>query len=169
MQQGILRPCEFPWEMIWWWESENAGAATSRPWGWPSHHLGEQEQPAAPGWAAHAASPTPGISSIQGMWGQWGIISLEHGSLPGAHGCLCDFPSYQPLATSEEVDKLTSTVKSQERSPCARVLLLPDNWITGTRNWWTRDYSLLSLWSTTSADLPSTLLLQTLHLPEGAK
>lgn len=48
-------------------------------------------------------------------------------------GCWCDFPSYQPLPTSE-VDKLASTVKSQERSPCAWVLLFPDNWITGARN-----------------------------------
>lgn len=53
--------------------------------------------------------------------------------------------------------------------PVLRVLLFPDNWITGARNQWTRDYSLLSLWSTTSADLPSILLLQTLRLPEGTK
>lgn len=52
----------------------------------------------------------------------------------GCHGCLCDFPSYQPLPISEEMDKLVSMVKSQERSLCAQGFAVPDNWITGARN-----------------------------------
>lgn len=33
--QRLLSPCEIPWEMLWWWEPEDAAAATCRPWGWP--------------------------------------------------------------------------------------------------------------------------------------
>lgn len=118
------------------------------------------QQPTASGWAVHAASPTPGTSPPTC---REHVVMGNHllGALcQGCHGCLCDFPSYQPLPISEEMDKLASMVKSQERSVCAQGFAVPDNWITGARNQWTRDYSLLSLWSTTSADLLS-ILLQT--------
>lgn len=139
--------------MIWWWEPENAGVATSRPWGWPSNLLHQGGQ-----YMQHPPHQAPPLQHAGNM-----VVMGNHllGALcQGCHGCLCDFPSYQPLPISEEMDKLASMVKSQERSVCAQGFAVPDNWITGARNQWTRDYSLLSLWSTTSADLLS-ILLQT--------
>lgn len=63
----------------------------------------------------HQAPPTCREHGGDGKSSSWCM-----GLCQGYHSCLCDFPSYRPLPSSEEMYKLASRVKNQERSLCAQ-------------------------------------------------
>lgn len=131
--------------------------------------------PDAQKWAAHALCSTASTSDTQGTEGQWRSYPGEHGSLPKvSHLLSCHNTTFLCSGLSHissERRWMNSHPQSSVRKevPMLRALLFPNNWNNRARSQWTRDYSLLSLWSATSTDLPNILLLQTVHIPEGTK